>query len=144
MNVSQYAKENPRCEFCGRPAIQTHHIWGGTRRLDHRSNLIRLCLGCHDKCHDQPRVGRIKCMTAKFANGEFDEAELSEAASLNVIGWIENQGTPEALRLLTAIKARDNGRTDNRSGDSVRGGSGVAPRDEGLRVGEGSEVSRED
>lgn len=135
MSVTKYAKANRSCELCGRPAVQTHHIWGGTRRLDHKSNLIRLCLECHDKCHEKPRVGRIKCMTAKFAKGEIDLTELNEAASLNVMGWVENQGIPEALRLLTAIKARDNGRDDDGSGGSWCGRGGVATSDQALPVG---------
>lgn len=104
MNVSEYAKSNKRCELCGRLADHTHHIWGGTRRINHLSNLIRLCLGCHDLVHAVPTIGRIRCMQSKCVKDEFDLAELSECAGRNVIGWIENQGTPESFRLLSVMR----------------------------------------
>ena len=104
MDVTEYSKSNPLCELCGKRAEHTHHIWGGTRRINHRSNLIRLCVKCHEMCHSLTAIGRLRCMYAKCFKEEFDPAELSECASQNVLGWIENQETAESKRLLSAMR----------------------------------------
>ena len=136
MNVSQYASENQRCELCGRPAIHTHHIFGGTRRLNYRSNLIRLCLGCHDGSHEMPVVGKVRCLAAKVAKGEWNEAELNEAAGLNVIGWLGTK--PGTERLLKVIEAKY-GRGDNRSSRDGSSDAGMASPEEGGELGEVSD-----
>lgn len=45
------------CELCGRrPPSHAHHVLArgleGEARLDHRFNLMALCLWCHARIHD--------------------------------------------------------------------------------------------
>lgn len=89
VDVSDYSKANPLCELTGQRAGHTHHIWGGTRRLDLLSNLIRLSVSAHDLCHTEIVRGRCLCLLAKLAKGEFDLKELDAAAGQSVAAWVE-------------------------------------------------------
>lgn len=44
------------CEVCGSKAVDIHHIdskgMGGSNTKDYIENLIAVCRGCHNKCHD--------------------------------------------------------------------------------------------
>lgn len=46
------------CEFCGKPAVDIHHInrrgyLGNNKgQADYIENLIAVCRDCHNKCHD--------------------------------------------------------------------------------------------
>jgi 5-methylcytosine-specific restriction protein A len=55
-----YLREHPRCEDCGAPATEVHHVDhalpGSPTFLDER-NLAALCLGCHRRrSHERERV----------------------------------------------------------------------------------------
>lgn len=49
-----YRRKWDQCQMCGKPlreiwAGDVHHIIGGAGRSDEPSNLLRLCIGCHDE-----------------------------------------------------------------------------------------------
>lgn len=45
------------CEICGAPAAEWHHI-NKNRRDNHPTNLMTLCINCHDKLHHGWEVGK--------------------------------------------------------------------------------------
>ena len=58
------------CECCGAKAVDVHHLdskgMGGSKTKDFIENLIAVCRGCHNKCHD-----------SKDFNNEAKEIHLS-------------------------------------------------------------------
>jgi hypothetical protein len=44
------------CEVCGSVAVDIHHLdskgMGGSKTKDYIENLIAVCRGCHNNCHD--------------------------------------------------------------------------------------------
>lgn len=59
-------------------ALQTHHIFGGTSRLNRKSNLIRLCEVVHRYAHRRQYCVRIACIWKQLKNGVLDWEQLDE------------------------------------------------------------------
>jgi 5-methylcytosine-specific restriction protein A len=57
-----YIAEHPRCQDCGRPATEVHHVdhaLPGDRTFFDRRNLRALCTPCHRKrSRERQRAGR--------------------------------------------------------------------------------------
>lgn len=47
-----YEGEYIDCEICLAPSIDIHHLEGRGPECDVIENLIAVCRGCHNKCHD--------------------------------------------------------------------------------------------
>lgn len=41
------------CEICDRQAVDIHHIKGRGKGMDVIENLIAVCRGCHNDCHNE-------------------------------------------------------------------------------------------
>lgn len=72
-------------------SLQTHHIFGGTRRINRKSNLIRVCLVTHDWFHMRPTEGKIACLWRQMERGVLNWGQLDECAGRPVRGWLECQ-----------------------------------------------------
>ena len=44
------------CEYCGKEAVDIHHIDGRGKEKDIIENLIALCRDCHIKAHEVKRL----------------------------------------------------------------------------------------
>jgi hypothetical protein len=59
------------CEVCGSVAVDIHHLdakgMGGSKTKDYIENLIAVCRGCHEQCHD-----------SKYFNTKAKEIHLSK------------------------------------------------------------------
>lgn len=42
-----------RCEWCGREAVQAHHLTYARLGREHWGDLVALCFKCHDDQHDR-------------------------------------------------------------------------------------------
>ena len=51
------------CEVCGTQAVEIHHIkpkgMGGSKTKDYIANLIAVCRGCHNMCHDDKEFNEV-------------------------------------------------------------------------------------
>ena len=79
-----------RCELCGATEPDPHHIAGGSPKVDSLSNLIAACRRCHDWCHADPILGKLRCWEIKLSKGELDEAEVDRALRQRVRGWLDS------------------------------------------------------
>lgn len=71
--------------------IHTHHIWGGTQRMDLPSNLLAVCAAVHKWLHDFPTCGKVAAMWARSHQPGFSWGELDEASGKSARGWLECQ-----------------------------------------------------
>lgn len=84
-----YAANATGCELCGCSDFQIHHICSAGQRWDLLSNLIAACFECHEDCHRNPIIGRLRCWERKMEKGELDEAEVDQALRMSVRGWLD-------------------------------------------------------
>lgn len=92
-----YLRCNPACEFCSAKPVDPHHIAGGSPKLDNWSNLISLCRRCHDWCHAEPIVGKLRCWEIKLRKGELVEHEVDRALRMLVRGWLDSDKVKAAV-----------------------------------------------
>jgi hypothetical protein len=70
-----YYAAHPNCERCGRPAVEVHHILGGTAcRTDEAWNFLSVCRACH--VHIHAKALRQWCVNAKGERWDYERALL--------------------------------------------------------------------
>lgn len=105
---AEYMARNPRCELKpfrprGWPAcggnLQAHHIlgsWAGTPRADYRTNLMSVCLVCHDFGHTLPNPFRVIGLYQKLRSRELDWEVLNSFSAVCLPGALEKQSFVDA------------------------------------------------
>ena len=109
-----YRSKNPKCEITsfmrlqGMPTaisrydigVETHHIVGGSGRMDVVSNLIVVGGAWHRWIEANVVQGRILCLCVKFQKDEINAAEFRACSGQHLLGWLENhsEDCPEWLR----------------------------------------------
>jgi hypothetical protein len=109
----QYALDNPRCEVEAflasikgwKPtftdALETHHLVGGSGRVDVVSNLLVVSCINHSWIERNPVDGRIVCAFIKWRKGELDVVSYRELFGQSLVGWLEYH-EPHDMRLRPA------------------------------------------
>ena len=60
--------DNNKCQSCGKPAQQVHHLSYRRFKNEEMIDLISLCMDCHDKQHETSEIIKpdISAITSKF------------------------------------------------------------------------------
>lgn len=59
-------------------AIEAHHLFGGTSRINRVANLIDLSLPVHQWIHHRPAEGRVACLYRQKQLGKLEWSVLDE------------------------------------------------------------------
>ena len=82
-------------------ALETHHLVGGSGRVDVVSNLLVVSHINHSWIEGNPVDGRIVCAVIKQRKGELDADSYRELFGQSLAGWLADH-EPHDMRLRTA------------------------------------------
>ena len=81
-------RDNDTCQMCGRPGDSIHHIISsgmGRRRQHFLTNLVFLCVWCHDRVHNSKDSEKLQRQLEEWAFEKYGEDFT--AVKIRAKGW---------------------------------------------------------
>ena len=78
------------CFFCGKPATDVHHCFGGANRpkSEKYGLVVCLCRGCHDKVHfgnDRSMMDELHKYGQRLFNAKYPELDFAKIFHRNYL-----------------------------------------------------------